>query len=57
MIITNTTTICFNPNTEGEAIERFYESNDLSEWQVDISTVSVSFTLKKLYIVEVKSDI
>lgn len=49
MIITVKTTISFDPIKEQDAIKRFIEDNDMSEWGKNETTLMTSFTTTNTY--------
>lgn len=49
MIITVKTTISFDSTKEQEAIKRFIEDNDMTEWAKNETTLMTSFTTTNTY--------
>ena len=55
MYLTNKTIITFKPQ-EQEAMKRFCETNDLTDWQQDTTTVGISYIREVRYVIDTRGE-
>ena len=57
MIIRIQTTIGFDPVEDQEAVQKFMEDNDMSQFKDDSSTKQIMFTKTEFYGAHIKGDV